>query len=92
MDGGWHFTNVRDPKDLKKKLSNFLHHVDFEKSGLEVEDLERLMNEKKVMYKHKIDKKGYKWGEGEKLQPISLEKMPKYITENLEKYRPWLDY
>ena len=41
------FTNVRKPVDLKKKLSNFLHHVDFEKSGLELEDLERLMSEKK---------------------------------------------
>ncbi|HJO77217.1 MAG TPA: hypothetical protein QF874_01075 [Pelagibacteraceae bacterium] len=91
IDGGWHFTNIRKPIDLKKKLSNFLHHVDFEKSGLEVEDLERLMNEKKVMYKHKIDKKGYKWGEGEKLQTISLEEMPKYIIENFEKYRTWLD-
>ena len=92
IDGGWHFTNIRKPIDLKKKLSNFLHHVDFEKSGLEVEDLERLMNEKKVMYKHKIDKKGYKWGEGEKLQTISLEEMPKYIIENFEKYRTWLDF
>ncbi len=91
IDGGWHFTNIRKPIDLKKKLSNFLHHVDFEKSGLEVEDLERLMNEKKVMYKHKIDKKGYKWGEGEKLQTISFEEMPKYIIENFEKYRTWLD-
>jgi len=92
IDGGWHFTNIRKPIDLKKKLSNFLHHVDFEKSGLEVEDLERLMNEKKVMYKHKIDKKGYKWGEGEKLQTIGIEEMPKYIIENLEKYRPLLDF
>ena len=91
IDGGWHFTNIRKPIDLKKKLSNFLHHVDFEKSGLEVEDLEKLMNEKKVMYKHKIDKKGYKWGEGEKLQTISFEEMPKYIIENFEKYRTWLD-
>ena len=91
IDGGWHFTNVRKPVDLKKKLSNFLHHVDFEKSGLEIEDLEKLMREKRVMYKHKIDKKGYKWGEGEKLQTISLEEMPKYIIENFEKYRTWLD-
>jgi len=26
------------------------------------------------------------------LETIGIEKMPKYITENLEKYRPWLDY
>ena len=90
-NGGWHFTNVRQPIELKKKLSNFLHHVDFKKSGLDLEDLKRLMQEKKVMYNHKIDKRGHKWGEGEKLQTITLEEMPKYIIENTEKYRPWLD-
>ena len=68
IDGGWHFTNTRKPEDLKKKLSNFLHHVDFEQSGLELEDLKKLMVEKKVMYNHTIDKKGHKWGEGERLQ------------------------
>jgi beta-1,4-mannosyl-glycoprotein beta-1,4-N-acetylglucosaminyltransferase len=92
MDGGWHFTNVRDPKDLKKKLSNFLHHVDFELSGMNLEDLKKLMAEKKVMYNHTVDKRSHKWGEGEKLQTIGIEEMPKYIIENLEKYRPLLDF
>ena len=91
IDGGWHFTNIRQPADLKKKLSNFLHHVDFEKSGLDIEDLKRLMSEKKVMYNHKLDKKKHKWGEGEKLQTITLEEMPKYILENFEKYKTWLE-
>ena len=91
MDGGWHFTNIREPEDLEKKLSNFLHHVDFEKSELGLEDLKKLMIEKKVMYNHTIDKKGYKWGGGEKLQTTKLEEMPKYIIENTEKYRAWLD-
>ena len=38
-----------------------------------------------------VDKKGNKWGEGIKLQSTKLEEMPKYIIENAEKYRPWLD-
>jgi len=28
---------------------------------------------------------------GVKLQSTKLEEMPKYIIENTEKYRPWLD-
>ena len=91
-DGGWHFTNARKPEDLEKKLSNFLHHVDFELSGMNLEDLKKLMAEKKVMYNHMVDKKSHKWGEGEKLQTIGIEEMPKYIIENLEKYRPLLDF
>ena len=49
------------------------------------------IEEKKVMYNHSIDKKGNKWGEGEKLLTISINEMPKYIKENLEKYKPWLE-
>ena len=91
IEGGWHFTNIRKPEDLEKKLLNFLHHVDYEQSGLGLKDLKRLMSEKKLMYNHSIDKKDYKWGEGIKLQSTKLEEMPKYIIENAEKYRPWLD-
>jgi beta-1,4-mannosyl-glycoprotein beta-1,4-N-acetylglucosaminyltransferase len=91
MDGGWHFSNIRKPEDLEKKLLNFLHHVDYKQSGLGLEDLKRLMSEKKLMYNHSIDKKGHKWGEGVKLQSTKLEEMPKYIIENTEKYRAWLD-
>ena len=91
MDGGWHFSNIRTPENLEKKLMNFLHHVDYEQSGLRLEDLKRLMSEKKLMYNHSIDKKGNKWGEGAKLQSTKLKEMPKYIVENAEKYRPWLD-
>ena len=90
-DGGWHFTNIRKPEDLEKKLLNFLHHVDYEQSGLKLKDLKRLINEKKVMYHHAIDKKGNKWGDGERLEKIDINNMPKYIIENIEKYKNWLD-
>ena len=90
-DGGWHFTNMRKAEDLNNKLSNFLHHVDFEKSGLKVKDLEILMKQKRIMYDHSIDKKDNKWGSGKNLHQTELNEMPKYIKENLEKYKPWLD-
>jgi len=90
-DGGWHFTNIKKPEDLEKKLSNFLHHVDFEQSGLGLKDLKKFIKEKIVMYDHSIDKKGNKWGEGEKLQTISINEMPNYIKENFKKYESWLE-
>ena len=90
-DGGWHFTNIKKPVDLEKKLSNFLHHVDFEQSGLGLKDLKKFIKEKIVMYDHSIDKKGNKWGKGEKLQTISINEMPNYIKENFKKYESWLE-
>ena len=50
------------------------------------------MNEKKVMYHHSVDKKGNKWGDGEKLEKISLKYMPKHIEENTKKYLTWLEH
>ena len=46
---------------------------------------------KKIMYDHSIDKRGNKWGEGKKLETSNLNEMPKYITENFEKYKNWLE-
>ena len=86
--------NKDDPMDWGKpenKLLNFLHHVDYQQSGLGLKDIKRLMKEKKVMYHHTIDKKGNKWGEGEMLEKISIDNMPKYIIENVKKYTTWLE-
>ena len=90
-NGGWHFTNIRKAEDLEKKLMGFLHHVDYEDSGLKLEDLKTIINEKRVMYNHSLDKKEDKWGKGEKLITLELKEMPKFIKENIEKYKNWLD-
>ena len=90
-NGGWHFTNIRKAEDLEKKLLGFLHHVDYENSGLKLDDLKILIKEKRVMYNHSLDKKVYKWGKGEKLKTSKIEEMPNYVIENLEKYKLWLD-
>ena len=90
-DGGWHFTNIKSPENIEKKLRSFVHHKDFESSGLNITDLKKLVNEKRVMYNHKIDKKKNKWLDGEKLQTLKLEDMPKYVIENYKTYKPWLD-
>ena len=90
-NGGWHFTNIRKPEDLEKKLLNFLHHVDFENSKLKLENLEQLMREKKVMYNHSVDQRNFKWSGGEKLETVKLNTLPSYIFENIDKYKLWLD-
>ena len=90
-DGGWHFTNIRKAEDLEKKLLGFLHHVDYENSGLKLDDLKTIMKEKRVMYNHSLDQKVDKWGKGEKLVKTKIEEMPSYVIENLEKYKNWLD-
>jgi beta-1,4-mannosyl-glycoprotein beta-1,4-N-acetylglucosaminyltransferase len=90
-NGGWHFSNIKKPEELEKKMQNFLHHIDYESSGLNAKDLEKLIKEKRVMYNHALDKKENKWGKGKKLEPSEIKEMPKYIAENLMLYQEWLD-
>jgi beta-1,4-mannosyl-glycoprotein beta-1,4-N-acetylglucosaminyltransferase len=33
-NGGWHFTCIKSPKDVHKKLTSYLHHQDFENSNI----------------------------------------------------------
>ncbi len=90
-NGGWHFTCLKSPEELEKKLLNFAHHYEFEESGLKIHDLKKLMAEKRVMYDHNIDQKGYKWSGKSKLKKINNNLLPHYISLNLDKYKNWLD-
>jgi beta-1,4-mannosyl-glycoprotein beta-1,4-N-acetylglucosaminyltransferase len=90
-NGGWHFTCIRTAEELEKKLLNFAHHYESEESGLKIKDLKTLIKEKRVMYDHNVDQRGYKWSGKAKLKKISDEHLPNYVSLNLEKYKDWLD-
>ena len=90
-NGGWHFTCLRTPEELEKKLLNFAHHYEYEESGLKLEDVKKLISEKRVMYDHTIDQKGYKWSGKSILKKLDISKLPSYIQINAKKYSAWLD-
>ena len=90
-NGGWHFTCLRTPEELEKKLLNFAHHYEFEKSGLKTKDLKKLIDEKRVMYDHNVDQREYKWSGKAILKKIDLKNLPSYIINNVDKFKNWLD-
>jgi len=90
-NGGWHFTNIRTPQELEKKLLKFAHHFEYEQSGLNVEDLRKMMKERKVVYDHSVDQKGFKWSGNFQLEKVNKNLLPAYIYNNAEKYKDWLD-
>ena len=91
LDGGWHFTCIRNAEELEYKLLNFAHHYEYEVSGLKIKNLEKLISEKRVMYDHNVDQAGYKWSGKSKLVTVSDAELPEYISLNKEKYQDWLD-
>ena len=91
-DGGWHFTNLKSPKELFEKMKNFGHHDEFDISGITLEDIEKKMREKKVFYNHFADKESQdKWEYEYELKKTSLDILPNYLQVNKEKYKNWLD-
>ena len=90
-NGGWHFTCLRTAEELEKKLLNFAHHYEYEESGLSIKDLKKLIEEKRVMYDHNIDQKGYKWSGKSILKNYDIDLLPEHISSNQKKYSDWLD-
>jgi|TARA_B110000438_G_scaffold72389_1_gene72496 beta-1,4-mannosyl-glycoprotein beta-1,4-N-acetylglucosaminyltransferase len=90
-DGGWHFTNIKSPEDIEKKYLNFLHHQDFEYSGLKLDDVKKMVKDKKILYDHSADQRDFKWQGNRKLKKINLSELPDYLRENNSKYSKWLD-
>ena len=89
--GGWHFTNIKTAEEIEKKFLNFLHHQDFEYSGLNISDIKNMIKDKKILYDHSADQKDFKWSGSKKLKKVSFFEMPEYIKENYKKYESWID-
>ena len=90
-NGGWHFTCLKTPVQLEKKLLNFAHHYEFEKSGLQIDDIKKFISEKRIIYDYKADQKKYKWSGKSTLKKIENKYLPSYVSDNLEKFSDWLD-
>ena len=89
-EGGWHFTNIKKPEEIHYKMKNFLHHFEYEKSGLGVKEIEKLIKEKRALYNYSVDQRENKWNMNTRLIEIDLNKLPDYILENKDRYREYL--
>ena len=90
-NGGWHFTSIKKPKDIFYKLSNFMHHLEFEESGLTLKDMEDMVDKKKILYDHTVAQEENKYTGNLSLEKVSNKVLPEYIQENLVKYGDWID-
>ena len=89
-DGGWHFTNLKNPEQMYEKFMNFGHHDEFKLSGLTVEKIREKIKKKEMFYNHFADKSSKnKWESDFKLRQIDIDKLPQYLIENKDKYKEW---
>ena len=90
-NGGWHFTNIKSPEEIRFKLKSYLHHREFDINPLSIKEIEDLIKNKKAIYDLTIDKRNQKIGAGNLLERYDLNKLPSYINKNLKKFEKWID-
>jgi len=90
-EGGWHFSNIKTAAEIEYKLKSYLHHREFDENPMTKDEIKKIIENKQAIYDLKVDKKINKIGDGSKLEKYPLNKLPKYLQNNLNHYREWID-
>jgi len=90
-DGGWHFTQLKTAKDIEIKLVNSEIHGEIKSEGINLQKISGLMKRKTIDYDHKANSTDYKYSKEFKLKALSLEHMPTFLKQNVNKYSEWFD-
>lgn len=91
-DGGWHFSQLKSPKDIEIKLLNQEHHDEYRLAKDKLPSVEDLIKRKTIVYDHKAKSSEYKYSKEFKLKTLSIESMPLFLKENVDKYNEWFDF
>ena len=90
-DGGWHFSYLKNPKNIEKKLKSYLHHIDYDLNPVGEKGIEEMINNKRAIYNIKADQKNNKFGGENILSKIDINLLPKYISDNKDKLKNWIE-
>jgi len=90
-NGGWHFSNIKTPKEIEHKLRSYLHHREFDEKPLSVDEIDKIIKNKQAIYDLKVDKTVNKIGNGSKLEKLEINRLPNYIQINQDNLKDWID-
>ena len=91
-NGGWHFSQLKTPKDILIKLLNGEQHVEFKQSGKTLDDITDLVQRKRIDYDHKAKSEDYKYSSDFELKTVSMDDMPSFLKQNFNTYSEWFDF
>ncbi len=90
-NGGWHFSNIKTPFEIEHKLRSYLHHREFDENPMSIKEIDEIIKNKQAIYDLKVDKKVNKIGDGSKLEKYPINKLPKFLQNNLKNFEKWID-
>ena len=90
-DGGWHFSYLKKASGVEKKLKSIRHHIEYDLNPLGVDKIEKMINERKLIYNYKSDQRtANKFEDNETLNKLEMVKLPEYIRNNEKLFSEWL--
>jgi beta-1,4-mannosyl-glycoprotein beta-1,4-N-acetylglucosaminyltransferase len=90
-DGGWHFSNIKTAQEIEHKLRSYLHHREFDLNPLSVNQIDKIIKNKKAIYNLNVDQSVNKFESGNRLEKYEFDKLPIYIQKNKDKFKDWID-
>ena len=90
-NGGWHFSYIKNPEGIERKLKSYLHHAEYEMNSIDKEKISKLIEEKKAIYNLKVDSRLNKFDEGNKLKKLDLSLLPQYVKDNISMFNDWIE-
>jgi beta-1,4-mannosyl-glycoprotein beta-1,4-N-acetylglucosaminyltransferase len=90
QNGGWHYTNLKSPKDIFKKLKSYAHYLEFEFSKLKLKDIKKMISKNRAIYNHEVDQRANKFNGDIKLCKFNIKYWPDYLKVNYHKYKKWI--
>ena len=90
-NGGWHFTRVLTPEEIHEKELIAEHHDEYKLSKKDPEKIADLIKRRVIDHNHFVDSTENKYGKEFKLKQLPIKDLPEYISQNIDKYRNFLD-
>ncbi len=91
-NGGWHFSQLKTPKEIEKKLLNMEHHDEYKLAKQNLPDIADLVSRKTIVYDHSAKASDYKFSKEFKLKTIDINEMPVFLKQNVDRYSEWFDF
>ena len=90
-NGGWHFSNMKSPAEIEKKMRTYLHHREYDINPLGEEKIKKIIKSKKSIYNLRADMKNEKFDGTQNLKSTDGSELPNYIKINKKKYSNWIE-
>ena len=90
-NGGWHFSYINSAEGIENKLKSYTHHREYDLNPLGVKKINNMIKNRETVYNLGVDQRANQFGKGQKLDVLEFNELPKYIKDNQNKYKLWLE-